>query len=124
MSNNNLTTRYKMKIVFPWYPAQVKPNWSGHYMTKAKYKAIYRQVCKEQTLKAMETQENTNDYTEMTFVFSKPNKRNFDLDNCLSSAKSLVDGMADALGINDKCFKVIHISFAEQIGGFITVELK
>jgi len=27
-------------------------------------------------------------------------------------------------GINDKCFKVIHISFAEQIGGFITVELK
>lgn len=113
-----------MKIVFPWFLPELKPNTSCHYMQKAKAKAIYRAVCKDQTIKAMTEQESKKAYTEMTFTFYKPNKRHSDLDNMLSSCKSLVDGMCDALGMNDKEFTKITIEKAEDIGGYIVVELK
>lgn len=113
-----------MKITFPWFPKEVKPNTACHYMQKAKAKAIYREVCKQQTLESLEYQQNNKNYTHAHFTFYKPNNRHMDLDNCLSSCKSLVDGMADALEINDKCFNKITIEFAEKIGGYITVEIK
>lgn len=113
-----------MKIQYPWFPRELNPNWSGHYMQKAKYKSMYREICKLQTMDAMISQKNEGDYTEMIFTFYKPNKRHSDLDNMLSSSKALVDGLCDALGMNDKMFTKITIIKAEEIGGYINVELK
>jgi len=28
-----------MKVIFPWFLKELKPNWTGHYMQKAKAKA-------------------------------------------------------------------------------------
>lgn len=109
-----------MKITFPWFLKELKPNWSGHYMQKAKAKAIYRSECERITLK-----EVVGGYTgnSMRITFYKPNNRHMDLDNMLASIKSGIDGMCDALQINDKQFTEITIIKADRIGGYIEVEL-
>jgi crossover junction endodeoxyribonuclease RusA len=38
-----------------------------------------------------------------------PDKRHRDADNCLAAAKAGLDGMADALGVNDRHFQPITI---------------
>lgn len=45
----------------------------------------------------------------LTIVFEMPDKRHRDADNCLSAAKSALDGVALALGINDKRFNPLKI---------------
>jgi crossover junction endodeoxyribonuclease RusA len=39
-------------------------------------------------------------------TFHPPDKRKRDLDNCLASFKAGLDGIADALGVNDCQFKL------------------
>lgn len=109
-----------MKITFPWFLKELKPNWSGHYMQKAKSKAIYRAECERIT-----RLEGVGGYqgNSMRITFYKPSHRHMDLDNMLASIKSGIDGMCDALEINDKQFTEITIIKADRIGGYIEVEL-
>lgn len=113
-----------MRITFPWFLKELKPNWSGHYMQKAKAKSIYRSECERITLKELEHQDVDKECKEIHFTFYKPNKRHMDADNMLASMKSGIDGMCDALKINDKQFKRIVINVAEEIGGYVEVEIK
>lgn len=116
--------KVNMKITFPWYPKQLSPNWTGHHMQKAKYNAMYREICRLQTIDAMIGQKNTQDYNEMHITFVMPDRRWRDTDNCMASFKRGADGMCLALDINDKCFDEIHIYRSSDIGGYINVELK
>ena len=118
--------KVNMKIVLPWFPKELSPNATVHYMKKAKYKALYKQVCKEQTLKALELMKGATfwEYTEMDITYTMPDKRWRDTDNLLASVKNGLDGMCEALEINDRVFEHIHIHRSKEIGGFITVELK
>ena len=113
-----------MKITFPWYPKELSPNATVHYMKKAKYKAMYKEICRLQTIDAMLSQQNTKDYNELHMTIYSPDKRFRDTDNILASIKNGLDGMCLALDINDRCFDEIHIYRSEEIGGFIKVELK
>jgi crossover junction endodeoxyribonuclease RusA len=45
----------------------------------------------------------------LTLTFFMPDKRHRDADNCLAAAKAGLDGMADALGVNDRHFQPITI---------------
>jgi crossover junction endodeoxyribonuclease RusA len=45
----------------------------------------------------------------LTLTFFPADKRHRDLDNCLAACKSLLDGMATALTVNDKQFGPITI---------------
>ena len=47
----------------------------------------------------------------VSIVFVAPDKRNRDLDNCLAAAKPQIDGIADALGVNDKRFRPILLNY-------------
>jgi len=46
-----------------------------------------------------------------------------DLDNMLASIKSGLDGMCQALEIDDRCFKKITVEIAENIGGMIKIQI-
>lgn len=109
-----------MKLTYPWFPKELKPNWTGHYMQKAKVKAQYRAEWAVQT-----EQQGARGYNgfRMKVTFYKPNNRHMDLDNMLASIKSGIDGMCDALQINDKQFTEITVIKAPTIGGYIEVEL-
>ncbi len=47
----------------------------------------------------------------ISIVFVAPDGRHRDLDNCLSAAKAQIDGIADALGVNDRRFRPILIDY-------------
>ena len=108
-------------ITFPWPPKELNPNNCSHYHEKAKKKAIYKDICYWTTKEANIPK---GDYSELSIVFYKPNRRWMDLDNMLASIKSGLDGMCLALEIDDRCFTKITIEIADTIGGMIKVEIK
>lgn len=56
-------------------------------------------------------------------TFYPPDRRLRDEDNMRASCKAYQDGIADALGVNDRCF-ACHYVFADPVkGGKITVEI-
>jgi Holliday junction resolvase RusA-like endonuclease len=56
-------------------------------------------------------------------TFYPPDRRRRDDDNMIASFKSARDGLADALGVDDRCFAP-HYVFADPVdGGQIVVEI-
>lgn len=57
---------------------------------------------------------------ELEFV--RPTRRKYDRDNLVARLKSAIDGMCDALKINDNCFSTLVSRVDEkEIGGFVRV---
>lgn len=107
-------------LTFAWFPKELNPNSSCHFHVKAKKKAIYKTDCYWLTKMANIPKA---DYTEMHIIFYKPNRRHMDLDNMLASMKSGLDGMCQALEIDDRCFKKITVEISENIGGMVKIML-
>lgn len=57
----------------------------------------------------------------LSLLYMTPDKRHRDLDNLLAASKALIDGMAQALGVDDKRFRPIMIDAAlgPKEGGLI-----
>ena len=108
-------------LTFPWYPKELNPNSSNHFHVKAKKKAIYKNECYWITKMAKIPK---FDYKELHIIFFKPNRRHMDLDNMLASMKSGLDGMCNALEMDDRCFKKITIEVGDTIAGMVKIELK
>jgi len=107
------------EITLPWPPAALNPNKRCHWSTKAKAARSYRESCAELT----EQSGNSIDWEGDIHVwidFYKPDRRHRDDDNMISAFKSGRDGMADALGVNDKRFR-IHPYVKDEIGGMIKI---
>lgn len=49
--------------------------------------------------------------THLSILFCPPDKRHRDLDNCLSSCKAMLDGMAQALQIDDSRFRPVMLDW-------------
>jgi hypothetical protein len=61
-------------------------------------------------------------YIPLSLLYLTPDKRHRDCDNMLAASKALLDGVALALGIDDKRFKPILIDFAlgpDKVGALI-----
>lgn len=59
---------------------------------------------------------------KLAFVFRPPDARHYDGDNLLARMKSGLDGLADALGINDSRFQIQAIVIGTpQKPGFVHV---
>ena len=112
-----------MEITLPWPPKDLSPNARVHWTKKSKAAKAYRNEC-AWTVKA------SGSLPAFGFVgaifleieFYQPDKRARDLDNMLASIKSGIDGIADALGVNDSRF-VYQIRRAETIGGMVKVAI-
>ena len=58
----------------------------------------------------------------MTFI--PPDRRSYDRDNLVARMKSGIDGLADALKINDKRFNtVISTMDQDYLGGFVRIRI-
>lgn len=109
-------------VVFPWPPKELSPNASIHWAKKAKFKKSYRETCWALALEAkLECEKLGKIPIEITFY--PPDRRHRDADNMVASIKSGLDGLADALKINDKHFLPTFI-FSEEVKGMIKVQLK
>jgi crossover junction endodeoxyribonuclease RusA len=101
-----------MIIRLPFPAPELFPNrangkhWGGRNYIKAKQKsdAYYS------TLKAG-TFEDKGGNIPISLLFMTPDKRKRDADNMLAASKSLIDGVAQALNVDDSRFKPILVDW-------------
>ena len=98
-----------IEIVLGWPPSDLSPNARLHWAKLARAKKQYRNGCfsvsKEQLKKIKTDSIPEKLVLEMTFI--PPDRRSYDRDNLVARMKSGIDGLADALKINDKRFNTV-----------------
>ena len=117
-----------IEVVLGWPPSDLSPNKRLHWAKLASAKKQYRQKCnsvaKEQLKKFKKVTENIPERLVLEMTFIPPDKRSYDRDNLVARMKSGIDGLADALKINDKRFNtVISTMDQDYLGGFVRIRI-
>lgn len=89
-------------ILLPWPPRVVHPNHRGHWSPKARATKRMRQDAAWAAKSSGLTAPDGPLHVALTFY--PPDKRRRDLDGCISACKAYLDGLADALGVDDSRF--------------------
>lgn len=89
-------------ITLPWPPAALSSNARGHWTTRARATRKYRDDARLCTLAAKPSVPAEGEIA-LTIRFVPPHRR-FDPANYPAMAKAGIDGIADALKVNDKRF--------------------
>lgn len=110
------------KILLPWPDKKLSPNARLHWATVAKAKKIYRELCFWQARAQGVTETYLETPIAVHLTFYPPDKRGRDWDNMLASVKSGLDGVADALGVDDKHWR-LSFEVAPTVGGMIRVAI-
>jgi len=113
-----------LELQLPWPPTQLSPNarlhWALTYRAKAKYRDSCWGMVRAQTSATL--REKTEYMLELRFV--PPDRRSYDRDNLIARMKAGLDGLADALMIDDKQFTRLTASVsADSVGGFVEVRI-
>ena len=112
-------------IVLPWPPAILSPNARAHWGAKTRPRKHYRSAGFFAAIMAKVPRPLPfiGERLPIRVTFHPPDKRHRDADNMIASAKAGFDGMADGLGVNDRCFAPSFHFGPPHKGGFITVEV-
>jgi crossover junction endodeoxyribonuclease RusA len=111
-----------MKIIhLPWPPKELSPNATLHWAKKAKFKKMYRETCWALTLES-KVKINAVGKIPIEITFFPPDRRHRDADNMVASIKAGLDGVADALKVNDRQFLPTFI-FSDEVKGMVSVQL-
>ena len=106
----------RLTVELPWPPAELSPNrkngkhWSSTYDIKTRYQSD----CRHLVLLAMRAAGYVppKGTLALTITFCAPDKRRRDIDNSLASLKSGLDGVSQALGVDDQHFEPITLKRA------------
>ena len=109
-------------VILPWPPSGLSPNSRLHWSKVAKLKRDYRTECWA-LCKAAKLGAPHQGPVFVDILFVPPSKRKYDLDNCLASIKSGLDGLADAVQVDDSRF-VLTIVKSPNIGGMVKVTIR
>ena len=119
-----------IEVVLGWPPSDLSPNARLHWAKLARAKKQYRQACLSVTKEQLKNEKNKKNskniperlVLEMTFI--PPDRRSYDRDNLVARMKSGIDGLSDALRINDKRFNtVISTMDPNYLGGFVKIRI-
>lgn len=104
-----------------WPPRVLHPNSRSHWALKSKAAKKYRTAAYYSVFGNIEQSEKY----QVDIIFYPPNNRRRDLDGCLSSIKSGLDGIADRLGVDDSKFCLsIDLSDTVVKNGVVTITIK
>lgn len=101
----------KKVIVLDFPPKDLFPNrasgkhWGSLYKLKSDYRESSTWLAKSQ----LGDWKHNGNQIVLTLAFHMPDKRWRDADNCLAAAKAGIDGLADALMVNDRIFNPIIV---------------
>ena len=111
------------EVTLPWPPKILSPNARAHWAAKNRAVKLYRENCAWLT-KAAGLRVDWDGFVHVWITFCPPDRRHRDMDNCISSGKSLLDGVAQALGVNDSRFR-LHPFLSDKVtkGGAVKVRL-
>lgn len=102
-----------MQITLDWPPRELSPNVRAHWTKKLKFKQSYRDGCFFDTKAQAIGRFETDGKIPVSIMFHPP-RNTGDIDNMLATAKSGLDGMCDALGINDKRLRPMTLDVGEK----------
>jgi crossover junction endodeoxyribonuclease RusA len=111
-----------MNVTFPWPPSVLSPNVRAHWSKKSKAAKSLRRVCHLLTLEAGIRGVPWDGDIHLFVDYYPPDRRARDQDNMIAASKALFDGLADALSVNDKRFR-LHPYVKEEIGGMVKVKI-
>lgn len=112
-----------MVIELPWYNPGLHPNARHHRMAKAALTKQFRNDCHWLT-EASAKEVLPDGEIAVSVTFYPPDKRKRDLDGMFSAIKSGLDGMADALAVNDYRFNPVTLVRADPVkGGKVVVTI-
>ena len=112
-----------MSVVLGWPPKKLNPNVKSHHIELSRVKKLYRHACYFTALQTAGVSKWTIDGgIRAHLVFVPPSRHHRDEDNLIAAMKAGLDGLADALGVNDNRFRLSH-EVSSEIGGFIVVKL-
>ncbi|MGV0964212.1 MAG: hypothetical protein ACOYBT_10010 [Polynucleobacter sp.] len=100
-------------IQLDYPPRTLSPNGRAHWRRKAADAKKHREWARLATI-AAKPPVAASGPIGMVLTFYPGSRRNRDQDNALASAKPLLDGIADALGVNDSRFAP-RVQFAEPV---------
>jgi crossover junction endodeoxyribonuclease RusA len=109
-------------INLPWPPKQLSPNAREHFHTRASHARTYREAAYWLT-RTSEVIAPADGEIALRIDFHPPDARKRDLDNMLASIKSGLDGLADALCVNDQRFALHLHRQAPVKGGAVIVRI-
>ena len=117
-----------IEIVLGWPPSDLSPNKRLHWAKLAAAKKQYRKNClsasREQLKKYRGVTENIPEKLVLEMTFIPQDRRSYDRDNLVARMKSGIDGLSDALRINDKRFNtVISTMDQDYLGGFVKIRI-
>lgn len=111
-------------LVLPWPPKELSPNARVHWSKKSKAAKAYRADCHILCRQAGLTAPKGRSII-LTLEFVPPDRRHRDDDNMLAAFKSGRDGIADALGIDDRQFVTqISVSAETVKGGAVNATIQ
>ena len=122
---NGPKTALTMSLDLPWPGSDLNPNKRHQWSALAKAKKAYRARCA-----AIARQAGVGclppGLTRLTacLTFCPPDRRPRDLDNMLASMKAGLDGLSDAIGIDDRHWKLTLDVGAPVTGGMVLVNLE
>lgn len=112
-------------VDLPWPAKELSPNARQHWAAAAKAKKAYRARCKllgQASGLSLVPQVAQAVRVHLTFV--PPDRRARDWDNLLASMKSGLDGLADAMGVDDSKWRLSFEVLQETVpGGMVRVEV-
>ncbi len=110
-----------IELTLPWPPKGISPNSRTHWRKKAPITKAYKRACWALTLQSGMVAPACEKIA-LWLDFYPPDRRQRDDDNMIASFKAGRDGIAQALGIDDKRFRTFPF-VQTQIGGYIKVRL-
>jgi crossover junction endodeoxyribonuclease RusA len=112
----------RIRISFPWPPQALSPHAKGSPWPRINATKTYRYQAKVLALSAKVPKSPT---ARLVFTFHPP-RRAGDPHNLPGRVKALIDGIADAMGCDDKAFRCAFAeTFAEPVkGGAVIVEIE
>lgn len=121
-------------ITCPWPPRELSPNARCHWHKKARVAKRYRIACHlhalhdtsgaVEALSALRERVEAGGKLHLFIDFIQPDRRARDDDNVFAAFKSGRDGIAQALGIDDRHFRM-HPFMSDEVvqGGAVRVRL-
>ena len=103
---------YEVKL--PWYSKEVSPNTRVHWAVERRAKRQHKELANIYTRNAKVKFDKDKDRVFLYITYCPPSRRRMDLDNCLVSCKAYIDGISEAIQIDDARFS-IQMQMSDEI---------
>lgn len=112
-----------MRIVFGYPAKELWPNGRAHWAAKSRATKQARQEAAWLAVSAAKPVIGDGPVPVRLTVYPKQYGPLPDRDNCAAAIKAHLDGIADALGINDRNFAAPVVTFANERSGKFVLEV-